>query len=99
MVHRINLSFIDPELSRQLESGEDPSSQYPFRERGLNLSNHGIYGIWHTRIGVNGINAGVQISDLMGDGFSSMLGHLIVSMRRSSSPLDFLALYFWGFAR
>ncbi|PSS08109.1 Protein transport protein [Actinidia chinensis var. chinensis] len=78
MVHRINFSFIDPKLSSQFELGGDPSSYYPFHERGLGLSDQGIYGNWRTCIDVDGVNIDVQISNLLGSGFIPSSGHLVI---------------------
>ncbi|GFY91166.1 hypothetical protein Acr_07g0013620 [Actinidia rufa] len=73
--------FIDSELGRQFESGGDLGSHHPFSEWRLSLLNHGIQGYRSARSGVDGVNTGIQVPDLLSE-FRWMIG--ILSKRKSS---------------
>ena len=49
--------------------------------RGLVLFDQSNYGNWHTCTGINGVNLGIQISDLLGNGLISAYGRLVASAR------------------
>ncbi|GFS31549.1 hypothetical protein Acr_00g0018040 [Actinidia rufa] len=80
VVHRICLSFINAELGWELELRRDPSPQYSLYERRFCLSNQSVHSYWNICSSVNGVEPGVQISNLLRGGLVSCLD-MIASMR------------------
>ncbi|GFY95607.1 hypothetical protein Acr_10g0009920 [Actinidia rufa] len=83
VIHRVSPPFIDSELGRQFESGGDLGSHHPFSERRLNLFNQGIRDYRSACSGVNGVDTGVQVPDLLSGRFILVFGHLIIPRKSS----------------
>ena len=81
MIHRIPLPFIHPELGWLLKFGRDSDLHYLIYERRFSLLDQSIYGGWRVCTNVDGINTGVQVFDLLGGGFISSLGCLVIAVR------------------
>ncbi|GFZ12752.1 hypothetical protein Acr_23g0011370 [Actinidia rufa] len=65
VIHRVSPTFRNSELGRQFESRGDPGSRHPFSKRRLSLLNQGIHGYQRVCSGVDGVNTGVQVPDLL----------------------------------
>ena len=89
VIHWIRFAFIDPELSRQFESGRHPGSHYPVGERWFSLPDQSVYSYRGAGPRVDSVQASIQVPNFLGSGY---ILFLLGPPRRSDPPRPFVFL-------